>query len=285
MILVTGSAGKTGRAALRALGADARPVRALVYREDQVEAAAALGAAEVIVGDMRSPETMARAARGAHAIYHISPNMAPDEVAIAEVAVEAARTAGAERFVYHSVLHPQTEAMPHHWAKLRAEERLLESGLPFTILQPAAYMQNVLAHRQRILEEGVYPVPYAADAALSLVDLEDVAEVAANVLTGPGHEGATYELCSGDALTADDIAKALSGLLGRRVRAEVMSAEDWEAGARETGLGDYPIETLLAMFAYYDRHGLTGSPNVLSWLLGRSPTGFKAFLERELTSG
>ena len=60
---------------------------------------------------------------------------------------EAARRAGIRHLVYHSVLHPQVEAMPHHWQKMRVEEQLFAAGLPYTILQPAAYMQNVLAHR------------------------------------------------------------------------------------------------------------------------------------------
>ena len=60
-------------------------------------------------------------------------------------AIRAAQSAGVERFVYHSVLHPQVEIMAHHWQKMRVEEQLFESGLSFTILQPAAYMQNVLA--------------------------------------------------------------------------------------------------------------------------------------------
>ncbi len=49
-------------------------------------------------------------------------------------------------FVYHSVLHPQTEEMPHHWQKLRVEESLFRTHLPFTILQPCAYMQNLDIH-------------------------------------------------------------------------------------------------------------------------------------------
>jgi uncharacterized protein YbjT (DUF2867 family) len=289
MILVTGAAGKTGRAVLRALGAEAgpmapsaeaSPVRALVHREDQAPAAMTCGASEVVVGDMHAAETLAEATRGARAVYHIPPNMAPDEVAILETAIDAAHAAGVEHFVYHSVLHPQTEAMPHHWQKMRAEERLLESGLPFTILQPAAYMQNALAHRMRIVEEGIYPVPYAADAGVSMVDLEDVARVAAIVLTEPGHEGATYELCGREILSPEEIAETFSRSLGRPVRVEVVAREAWAAGAREAGLGDYQIETLLAMFAYYERHGLAGNSNVLEWLLGRPASGFEAFVER-----
>jgi uncharacterized protein YbjT (DUF2867 family) len=278
--LVTGAGGKTGRAVLRALGAEAGSVRGLVRSEDQAAAAMTHGASEAVVGDMRTTETMAEATRGARAVYHIPPNMAPDEVAIAARAIEAALAAGVEHFVYHSVLHPQTEAMPHHWQKLRAEERLLESGLPFTILQPAVYMQNVLAYGTRIAEDGVYPVPYAADARVSMVDLEDVARVAAKVLTEPGHAGAIYELCGREILSPREIAEIYTRSLGRPVRAEVISRDTWAAGAREAGLGDYEIETLLAMFVYYERYGLVGNPNVLEWILGRPATGFEAFAER-----
>lgn len=295
LILVSGAGGKTGRAVLRALarlqrvpGAEAGPVRvvarALVRREDQVAGAMSDGAAEAIVGNMRATETWAGAVRGVRALYHIPPNMAPDEEAIADTAIEAALAAGVSHFVYHSVLHPQTESMPHHWSKMRAEERLLESGLPFTILQPAAYMQNTLARRQPILEDGVYPVPYSADAAVSMVDLEDVARVAAIVLTEPGHEGATYELCGREILSPREIAEAFGRSLGRPVRAEVISREMWAASAREGGLSDYAVETLLAMFAYYERCGLLGNPNVLEWILGRPATGFEAFVERSGSS-
>ena len=294
MILVTGAGGKTGHAVLRALGAEAgsvrapsaeaRPVRALVHREDQAAAAVTNGASEVVVGDMRAAETMAEATRGARAVYHISPNMAPDEVALVDTAIEAALAAGVKHFVYHSVLHPQTEAMPHHWQKMRAEERLLESGLPFTILQPAVYMQNALAHRRRIAEEGIYPVPYAADAGVSMVDLEDVARVAAIVLTEPGHESATYELCGREILTPREIAETFTRSLGCPIRAEIISREAWVASAREAGQGDYEIETLLAMFIYYERYGLVGNPNALVWILGRPAAGFEAFAERFASS-
>jgi uncharacterized protein YbjT (DUF2867 family) len=280
VILVTGAAGKTGRAILRALGAESVPVRALVHREDQAAAAMKHGASEVIVGDMRAVEILAEATRGARAVYHIPPNMAPDEVAIADRVIEAALAADVEDFVYHSVLHPQTEAMPHHWQKLRAEERLLESGLPFTVLQPAVYMQNVLAYRERIAEDGVYPLPYAADAGVSMVDLEDVAWAAAKVLTEPGHEGATYELCGREVLSPMAMAEALTRTLGHPVRVEMVPREEWAAGAREAGLGDYEVETLLAMFVYYERYGLVGNPNVLEWILGRPATGFEAFVGR-----
>jgi uncharacterized protein YbjT (DUF2867 family) len=280
MILVTGAAGKTGQAVIRALVAREATVRALVRRPQQTRAVEELGAQEVVAGDMRVQATVNQAAQGVRAVYHICPNMSPQEVAIGRIAIQAARAAGIEHFVYHSVLHPQTETMPHHWQKLRVEEHLFECGLPYTILQPAAYMQNVLAYWDQVLERNVYPVPYAVNTRLGMVDLEDVAAAAAIVLTEPGHEGATYELAGSEVLTQMEVARILSKQLGRVIRAETVPLDLWERQARASGLGDYQVETLARMFRYYERFGFWGNSNVLSWLLRRPPTTFAAFVQR-----
>src|SRR5262249_46464420 len=153
-----------------------------VHRESQAAAVAALGARSITIGDLQDGATLTRAAENVRAVYHICPNVDPAEAAIGRAAIDAVLKAGVRRFGFHSVLHPQIEAMPHHWEKARVEEMLFASGLDFTILQPAAYMQNI-----RIGADGVHRVPYPVTTRLSLVDLEDVARVAAKVLTEPGH--------------------------------------------------------------------------------------------------
>ena len=72
------------------------------------------------------------------------------------------------------MLHPQIEAMPHHWEKMRVEEMLFAAGLDVTVLQPTAYMQNILGMARDIVEAG-FRVPYPVETPLSLVDLDDVA--------------------------------------------------------------------------------------------------------------
>lgn len=280
MILITGAAGKTGQAIIRALGQRQAAVRAFVYRAEQVEPVKALGAQEAVVGDLGDEAAVRQAAQGVRVIYHICPNMSPDEESIGQIAIRAARTANVAQFVYHSVLHPQTEAMPHHWRKLRVEEKLLESGLAFTILQPAAYMQNILGGWQTIVDEGLYRVPYPVETRLAMVDLADVAAVAAAVLTEPGHLGAIYELAGPENPTQTDVAAALSQALAQPVTAEQISLEAWTAGARQSGLGDYQIETLVKMFRYYAQYHFWGSANVLQWLLNRPPATLQAFLQR-----
>lgn len=285
MILVTGAAGKTGQAVIKALVARRQPVRALVRRDEQTQTVKSLGAKEAIVGDMRDATTLKRAAQGVHAIYHICPNVSPDEIKIGKTAIAAAREAGVERFVFHSVMHPQTEAMTHHWNKLRVEEALFESGLAYTILQPSSYMQNVLGGWKAIVERGVYTVPYTVEARMSMVDLDDVGQAAAVVLTETGHLGATYELAGPEVLTQTQIAEILSKHLKRPVRAEQITIEAWTLQARASGMGEYQVETLVKMFRYYDRNGFWGNPHALSQLLGRTPTKFDTFVERTIREG
>jgi uncharacterized protein YbjT (DUF2867 family) len=255
-----------------------------VHRPQQAPAAIDAGAQDVVAGDMRDRAVLGQALApgrlAARAIYHICPNMSPDEVSIARAVLRAARAAGLQHVVYHSVLHPQTEAMPHHWQKLRVEEMLFEAGLPFTILQPAAYMQNLLAYWDQIVQQGAYAVPYATGTRLGMVDLDDVAEAAAIILTGEGHAGATYELAGADVLSPAEVAGILERQLARPVRARAVPLDEWERGARAAGLGEYQVETLLQMFRYYERHGFWGNPRVLTWLLRRPPTTFAAFVEQ-----
>lgn len=280
MILVTGAGGKTGRAVVAALAGCGQAVRVLLRSPDHAAGLTALGAREIVVADMADAAALGAAAAGAEAIYHICPNVSAAEELFAANIIAAARAAGIGRFVYHSVLHPQIEAMPHHWRKLRVEEMLFASGLDVTVLQPTAYMQNLAAAWPHILHSGVLRMPYPVATAISLVDLDDVAEVAARVLVEGGHGGATYELVGTGPLAQTELAAILSAALGRAIVAEAEPVEAWEARARDAGMAEAERAALGAMFRYYAAHGLKGSPNVLRLLLGREPVGVAAFARR-----
>ena len=287
MILITGASGKTGKAILKQLRRRNPQVqaRAVVHRSEQVEACLAAGAAEVVICDLGDGERLAQAIEGVDCVYHITPNMHPDEYPLSRMIVDLAASGGVKRFVYHSVLHPQIQAMPHHWSKLQVEAYLINRGLPFTILQPCAYMQNVLGYWEAIQRDGVYEVPYGVDTRISVVDLEDVAEAASRVLTEEGHEGAIYELAGPRALSQVETADLLAEVLGRPVAARELDRAEWERHALEVGMNPYAVKTLLAMFVYYDECDFIGSPNVLAWLLGRPPRTYSDFLHRVLAGG
>ncbi|MBC7877840.1 MAG: NmrA family NAD(P)-binding protein [Anaerolineales bacterium] len=275
MILVTGAGGKTGRTIIKSLS-KVENVCALVYREEHVSIAKSFGAEKIIVGDMHYESAIRSAMQGVRSIYHICPNMNPEEVGIGKLIIDSALKSGVGHFVYHSVLHPQTEKMNHHWQKMRVEEMVFESGLPFTILQPAPYMQNLLANWKSFFEDGVLRVPYSVESKFSFIDLEDVAEAAKIVLTEPNHRNAVYELAGISPMSHVEVAEILGHVLKCEVHAEKEEIQDWKS--RVTGMTDYAIENLVRMFEYYHKWGLVGNPNMLKWILRREPNSFEKFI-------
>jgi NAD(P)H dehydrogenase (quinone) len=280
MILITGAGGKTGKALIKRIS-KAESVCAFVHRQEQAASSKALGAVETVSGDMHDRALVRSAMKNVRAVYHVCPNMNPDEQGIALLILEEAREAGVEHFIYHSVLHPQTETMKHHWQKLRVEEMIFESGLPFTILQPGPYMQNLLADWEGIVADGVLRVPYSVDSKLSFIDLEDLAEVGRIVLTEPNHRNATYELAGTPPMSHAEVAQIFGQVLNRDVRAEKEEIESWRVRANQDGkMSEYSVENLIRMFEYYDNWGLSGNPNVLAWILKRQPNSLESFIRR-----
>ncbi len=277
MILVTGASGKTGKAVIKSLSG-VESVCAFVRDEKYVEPLQSLGAEKVFIGDLENRSALLSATKNVRAVYHICPNMNPREIGIGRMVLDTAKQNGVERFVYHSVLHPQIEAMNHHWQKLRVEEMLFGSGIPFTILQPAPYMQNLLANWKSIVDDGILRVPYSVESKFSFVDVADVAEAAKIVLTESTHQNAIYELAGTTPTSHVEVAEIFSKVLKREVRAEKIEIGDWRLGV--SGLAEYALENLIKMFEYYDQWGLVGNPNVLKWILRREPNSLESFVER-----
>jgi uncharacterized protein YbjT (DUF2867 family) len=246
-VAVVGGTGKTGRAVVAALlgaGAGARPLGRAAFAD------------------------LPAALAGADAVHLIAPNLHPDEPGYVAEVLDAMAAAGVGRVTYHSVAAPYVPAMPHHLGKAAAEDRVRRSGADWTILQPCAYLQNLLP----ALRAGELAVPYCVDTPFGLVDLRDVAAAAAAVLTEPGHVGATYELGGPALVSVADVARTAGVVLGRPVP------------ARRTDPDPDAHPWLRAMFDYYDRHGLPAGPLPLRALLGRTPTGVRDALARELVS-
>ncbi|MCH9646917.1 MAG: NmrA family NAD(P)-binding protein [Deltaproteobacteria bacterium] len=285
LILVTGAAGKTGVAVSRALVRSGQAVRAWVYRREHRSCLEAIGVSEIVEGDFRDQRALRTAVAGSSAIYHICPNMNPLEVPIGQSILEAAQSLGVRRFVFHSVLDPHVEAMPHHWHKGRVEELLMETDLEVTILRPAAYMQNFLGQWTEVVQQGVLEVPYAVSSRIALVDLEDVAEAASRVLSESGHRGSIYELCGEAGPDQREIAGVFSECLQRPVRAQKISRSVWARQAKEIGLNGQRLEAFLRMFRYYEERGMRGNLEDLQALLGRPPRTFRDFVTTRLTMG
>jgi len=267
VIVVTAGGGSTGTAVVAALRSRGLPVRALVGSARPRPELTALGA-EVAVADLGRPDTVAPHLRRADALYLIWPNFDPGEAEGATALLTAARGAGTPRVVYHSVLRPSARAMPHHAAKDRVEEALDRSGLAWRVLQPCAYADNLDAGLAEVAATGRFRSPWGLVQPQSLVDLRDVADAAAVLLTEEGLDGGTFEAAGPEQLTAPRIAELLSVRLGRRVTA-VDDAPDGPVPPVDGSREQYAAHCLRRMFDHYRAYGFAGSPRVLEALLGR----------------
>lgn len=234
----------------------------------------AAGASARVLG-RADTDRLAAALAGCTALYLMAPNMHPEEPTLVADALAAAEQAEVRRVVYHSVAAPYVPAMAHHLGKARGEDLVRRSGAAWTILQPCAYLQNLLPGLREA--DPMLRVPYDPDQPFGLLDLVDLAEIAARVLLEDGHVGATYEVGGPDLVTVRDVAQAAAEVLGRTVPVEHVPAAAALAAAPES-----EREWLHAMFEYYDRHGLPAGGVVTSALLGRSGTSLADSLAREL---
>ena len=281
MILVTSANGKTGRAVIAALTERGVPVRAMTASAASAVQLRDLGLTDVVVGDLREQADIAAACEGAIAVYYITPNFSADEPVMTDNLIAACRRAAEVRIVLHSVIHPQIQALTHHWSRLGVEEKLINAKLPWSILQPTSYMQNVAPQFAAIRETRLLKAPMPVDRTLSLVDLADVAEVAAAALVDPSYDFGIYELGGAPITLAEQ-----ADIIGRLVDASITpQALDPAAVGGELGIpfaDDHGRETMQRMYDHYAAHGLRGNTKVLRFLLGREPADYEMFARREL---
>jgi uncharacterized protein YbjT (DUF2867 family) len=283
VILVTAANGNQGRLLVPRLLGAGHDVRASVRSEGSAEALRSQGVTDVVVGDLADAAVLARAVDGVEKVYHVGPTLSPSERSVGFAIVDASRAAGVKHFVMSSVLHAITTDLIQHEVKRDIEEHLLSSGLDFTILQPTNYM---LAHRLKpAFERGVFELTWSLDRKQSLIEIGDIAEVAALVLGDSArHVGATYELASPGWYTAHDLADIISGVIGRPVVAGELDVETFATRMfADTGGPDmtYQLRAMRAISARYSSNDFVGNPNVLTWLLGRTPTTFEDWVRTE----
>lgn len=279
-VLVSGANGRTGRPIIQALAKAGATVRAFLRRADQAPDLEALGATEYAVGDMRDVESIHRALRDCDKLVHIGPPMDPDEVEQTRNFITAAKNHELAHFVYYSVMHPLRREVRHHRLKLDAEEELIESGLAYTIVQPCRYMQHLEAIWPAVSGDGVHAMPFHVDRTFSVVDLLDLAEAVARITTRASDHGATYELAGPEPLSQRQMAAIISEVIGKPVEARATPIDAMRAAAAAKGFSEDKIEQMVIMNSHYDRYGFPGNANILSYLLGRSPTTFAEYVKR-----
>ncbi|WP_029144795.1 SDR family oxidoreductase [Microbacterium luticocti] len=283
MILVTAANGNQGRLLIPKLLSAGLPVRAVVRSEASAAFLRARGVTDVLVGDLAEPGVQRAAVRGVSKVYHVGATLSPGERAMGLGLIDAAVEAGVEHFVFSSVLHSIVTDLVQHEIKRDIEEHLLASDLEFTILQPSNYMLPLKL--QPAFERGAFELSWSLTRRQSLVDLDDVTDVAVMALVDSArHAAATYELVAPGRFTAHELGEVIAQVLGRPIAVREIDADTYATawlGDRDPATATHELAVLRSISARYSAHDFVGNPNVLTWLLGREPTSFAQFVRRE----
>lgn len=242
MIGVIGGTGNTGRAVVAALKAKGAEFRCLV--RDPAKAAETLGGdVELVQADTADAATIEAGLAGCDKLFLLtghSPAMGEQQIAT----IEAAKRAGVTHIVKLSggdaVATPDCPSKIGQ-AHYQVEEALKASGVDWTILRPGLFMQNFLNMAGMVKEQGKIMMPVPADVEAGMIDVRDTGDVAAEVLTGDGHNGQTYFLASANR-TPGDVAAVLAAELGKEITFVQVPMEGAVGAMKERGMPEWLID-------------------------------------------
>lgn len=237
LVLIPG-AGGVGRRVFEYLRAQDVPVRFMVRREDERAAQLRALGAEVVVGDLTRPETVATAMRGVTRMY-FAMRVSPDHLLAATVVASVAREYGkldalvdlSQMTVSQMTAVSTSESHQQrlHWL---AEQVFDWSGLPVVHVRPTSFLDNPLftsLAARTIRTSGTIELPFGTGRT-SPVAADDVARVVAAVLGDPAaHIGQVYELTGPRSVSMDELAMEFSRALDRPVTYVDVPPERWEA--------------------------------------------------------
>ena len=278
MILVTGAGGTVGAEAVRQLAARGHRTRA--FLKDPARLGTVPPGVEAFAGDLMDRYAVNEALKGVDRIV-LAGETGPDHVAAHSNVIQAARRRGLKMVVKVSAFGADAQS-PINLARWNAqsEDELRRADVPYAILQPQLFMQSTLGWAREVREEGVFRGALR-DGTVALVDARDVAAVAVAVLLGRGHEGKTYAVTGGEALSGRDVAAELSDALGRPIRYVDIPAAELKMRVAEAGAPPWLADDVAALHVFLGTGGGASTTRVVRDLTGAPPRTFRAFA-REL---
>jgi uncharacterized protein YbjT (DUF2867 family) len=276
MILVTGATGTFGSRTVGRLAAAGHRVRALVRRPEKAEAIRGPNV-ELAVGDFDQPATLRAAVAGVEAVFLVSP-MDPALASRERAVVDAARAAGVARLVkvHGAVRHKDALAASHE----SALDAITRSGLEWTLVSPSSVIETALLSQTMAVRMMGMLFGAAGDARVGLVAADDIARVAAHVLTTPGHAGQNYELTGPETLTFADIADRFTRVLGRPIRYQDLTDAEL-TGMLVEHAHMTPAQVELQVLCHYRAFRAGGADFVTDTyqrLLGEPPTSVETWI-------
>ena len=257
-IAVTGATGALGGGVAARLAAAGVAQRLVVRAPGR---APSLPLAEAVQASYDDPDSLRRALTGVESLFLVSAGEDRDRVRLHLGAVDAAVAAGVQNIVYVSFLAAAPDATftfaRDHFA---TEQHIRATGVTHTFLRNSLYLDLLPSW---VGADGVIRGP-AGDGRVAWVGRDDIADVAAAVLTTDGHHGRSYDVTGPTAVTMAEAADVLTGFLGRPVRFEDETLEQARASRAPSGAPDWAIEGWVTSYAAI----ATGELDVVSDTVG-----------------
>ena len=233
--------------------------------------------------DINSVESMTNALRGSDAFFSLTP-LVENLVEAGGKAVQAAKAAGIKKIVRSSAQGASPDAGIElgrmHYA---VEKEIADSGIAFTILRPANFMQNYLTFGtpETIKGQNTFYSPLG-DAKLSPIDTRDISAVAVRVLLEEGHEGKRYELTGGESLSNGEIAELFSQTLGRKISHVTIPEAAASEAMAQGGVPPWLVKLLTELNAIGKAGYLAEVKADAELVLKRQPIKFAQFIHDHL---
>ncbi len=277
-ILVTGATSLIGFCVCHALRDSGAPVRVPLSAAEQRQAAAealrVLGC-EVVEADLREPASLPRHFFKVERVFLHVP-LSAEAARVERQLLDVARDTSKPEVVKLSSPGAAPNGSALGQVHYEGETALRESGLRWTVLQPASLMQNFLLLRSAI-DAGEMPLPLD-EAAVNFIDLRDVVRVAVKVLTNRGHHERIYPLTGREALTGHEIARIFSSVLDRPVVYRNLDEEQTAAALQGTGFDPWLRESLKELYARYRDGWGDRTTDTVSRITNRDPHRFADFV-------
>ena len=293
MILIVGATGLLGRATALNLLTKGHAVRALVRDRARADDLRRAGA-EVVIGDLTDPRSLELACKGAERVFAAAHSMLGrgdhssaqvDHVGHSAL-VAAARDAKVEHFVYTSVMGAREEhPIDFFRSKFEIEAVVKGSGMGYTILRPAAFMEHHV-HKfngQMLLERGFTVIIGPGTKPRNFVAAGDVAPFAVQALAEDSLNGRTLEIGGPDNLSNNDVA-AMYVVRARKGRVHHVSAGAARVLARMVRPVHEGVARVLEVAAVPDDEmPETWDPGKLLREFPRALTTVDAFIDRRVS--
>jgi uncharacterized protein YbjT (DUF2867 family) len=282
-ILVTGASGNIGSALVANLqnvmsGSDSpnNGIQLAIMRSKSIEGN---GLHETRIASFSDVTALTKAFSGIDTVFLLFP-LVENKLELARNAAAAARAAGVKHIVRSSGAGADANssfALPKLQGTIDAV--LAETGIATTFLRPAGFMQNYANYQSNAIKQGAI---YMADGgqAQSLIDVRDIAAVAAKVLVNPSsHAGKIYTLTGGADITGPQAAQLISRAIGKTVTHHSVSTEAAVQTMQQWGMPAFTIDLMDSLNKIVSAGYASGvSPDVQS-LLERAPLSFEAFVQ------